>query len=190
MKGCRALSEREIDLIRNTMISNRDKALVVFGVRSGLRISELLSLTVGDVYRHGRVVDLVYIQRRHMKKKTEGRALPVHAEARAAIQALIEELESKGRADAEMALFQSRKGQKAISRQQAHRILKAAAESNELTGKIACHSLRKSFAARIYSKVGGDLVKTQKAMGHKSIFSTMSYLSTNESDVFEAILAV
>jgi hypothetical protein len=38
----------------------------------GKRISELLSLKVGDVYQHGRVGDVVYVERKHMKKKMGG----------------------------------------------------------------------------------------------------------------------
>jgi hypothetical protein len=47
-----------------------DRALFVLGVKMGFRISELLSLTVGDVWQHGCFVDYVAIQRRHMKQKT------------------------------------------------------------------------------------------------------------------------
>jgi integrase len=63
----------------------RNKALFILGVRSGFRISEILSLTVGDVLQHGKVMDHVTVARKHMKKKTEGRGVPLHPEARAAL---------------------------------------------------------------------------------------------------------
>lgn len=88
MKGCRPFSNEEVSRI-TTSFSGRyaawDKALFVTGVKSGFRISELLRLTVGDVYDHGRIVERVTVQRRHMKKKTEGRTVVLHPRARDAI---------------------------------------------------------------------------------------------------------
>jgi site-specific recombinase XerD len=40
-------------------------------VRSGFRISEILSLRVGDVYQQGKVSDCVGVPHRHMKGKTQ-----------------------------------------------------------------------------------------------------------------------
>ena len=41
--------------------------------------------------------------------------------------------------------------------------------------------MRKTFANRIYDKLEGDLPKTQRALGHKNINSTVSYLSFEEA---------
>ncbi len=40
-----------------------------------------------------------------------------------------------------------------------------------------CASSRKTFADRIYHHFGGDLVKTQCALGHRCIESTAAYIS-------------
>jgi integrase len=50
-------------------------------------------------------------------------------------------------------------------------------KSNELTGKLGTHAMRKTFANRMYDKLGKDLVKCQRALGHRNINSTVSYLS-------------
>jgi len=42
--------------------AERDRALFALGIKTGLRISELLSLRVGDVPQHGRFVDYVAVQ--------------------------------------------------------------------------------------------------------------------------------
>jgi integrase len=51
------------------------------------------------------------------------------------------------------------------------------------------HSLRKTFANRMYERLHRDLVKVQRAMGHKNINSTVAYLSFREEEIDAAILA-
>jgi integrase len=200
MKGCRPLTDEEVKLMSQSFsgtFAKRNKALFVVGVRSGFRISELLSLTVGDVQQHGKIVDHVTVARRHMKKKTEGRTVPLHPEARAALSVWLEVLQRmlKGNLDPQTPVFCSRVRDQAtglrrsISREQAWRILKEAFEANELTGKLGTHAMRKTFANRMYDKLGHDLVKTQRALGHKNINSTVAYLSFREEDIAAAILA-
>jgi hypothetical protein len=41
----------------------------------------------------------------------------------------------------------------------------------------------------VYEKLGRDLVKTQRALGHRTINSTVQYLSFAETDIEAAILA-
>jgi site-specific recombinase XerD len=78
---------------------------------------------------------------------------------------------------------------RAITRAQARRILKEAFSSNELSGKLGTHAMRKAFCNRTYDKLNHDLVKTQKAMGHANINSTIAYLTFREEDITDAILA-
>lgn len=190
MKGCRALTGKEVEQVKQSFYRNRDKALFILGEKTGLRISEILSLRVGDVFQYGRVVDVAYIERRNMKKKIEGRAIPLHREVKEILFVWVKELEAQGRAGADLPLFQSRKGYQAITRQQAARILKEVFDVNQIGGRVACHSMRKTFAQNIYQRVGGDLVKTQKALGHKNINSTISYLTCQDEDVFQAIMSL
>jgi integrase len=200
MKGCRPLTDNEVNITGQSFggtFGKRNKALFVLGVRSGFRISELLSLTVGDVQQHGKIVDHVTVARRHMKKKTEGRTVPLHPEARAALSVLLEALTKmlKGKLGPQTPVFCSRVRDTAtglhrdISREQAWRILKEAFSSDELTGKLGTHAMRKTFARRMYERLERDQVKVQHAMGHKNINSTVAYLSFAEVDVLNAILA-
>ena len=76
-----------------------------------------------------------------------------------------------------------------ISREHAWRLLKESFASNELTGKLGTHAMRKTFANRMYDKLRHDLVKVQPAMGHRNINSTVAYLSFREEDITDAILA-
>jgi len=190
MKGCRPLTDSEIATVKDGFLRNRDKALFILGLKTGLRISELLSLKVGDVYLHGRIGDVVYVERKHMKKKLEGRAIPLHQDAKGALSVWIKELEKAGKADPSSPLFKSRKGQSAITRVQAFRVLTDVYEANGLMGKLGTHSMRKTFADRMYDRLGHDLIKVQRALGHKCINSTVSYLSFREEEITEAILSI
>jgi integrase len=64
-----------------------------------------------------------------------------------------------------------------------------ASEWVNLTVPVGTHAMRKIFANRVYHQLNGDLVKTQRAMGHKNINSTMAYLSFVEDEIDQAILA-
>ena len=87
-------------------------------------------------------------------------------------------------------MFQSRKAvNQPIGKIQAWKILREAAITNEITGKLATHMMRKTFANRVYHQLNHDLVKTQRAMGHKNIISTLAYLSFVDDEIDQPILA-
>ena len=194
MKGCRPLTTEEVDLVSKSFggtYAKRDTALFLLGVKSGFRISELLSLRLGDVIQRGRIVDRVRVQRRHMKKKTEGRTVLLHPDAKAALAKWVDELQDAGPTSRNTYLFRSRKGRnRPISRIHAWRAIREAYESNELRGPLGTHSMRKTFANRVYDALEHDLVKTQRALGHKNINSTVQYLSFREEEIDAAILAI
>ena len=190
MRGCRPLTDDEVSEVSRSFWgehARRDKALFLLGIRSGFRISELLSLRVRDVAPGGRMVDRVTVERRHMKKKVEGRTVLLHPEAKAALAAWLEVLG----ANEDAYVFQSRIGEnRPITRVQAYRILHEACDACELTGKLGTHSMRKTFANKIYDRLDNDLVKTQRALGHRNINSTVQYLSFREEEIDAAILGM
>jgi len=57
-------------------------------------------------------------------------------------------------------------------------------------GNVSTHSLRKTFAKFAYDQPGGKLEKLQVALGHKSITSTIAYLSFNHDDIDQAIMSI
>ena len=204
MRGCRPLTDTEVSVISRSFggtFAQRNKALFVVGHRTGFRISELLSLRVVECMEHGKVVDHLTVQRMHMKGgkagKTSGRTVALHPEARAALSVWLETLTKilKGSLDPMTPVFCSRVRDTAtglrrnISREQAWRILKEAFNANELSGELGTHAMRKTFCNRMYDKLNHDLVKTQKAMGHANINSTVQYLSFREEEIDAAILA-
>jgi integrase len=191
MTGARPLNPTEATLVTTSFhgaFALRDRALFVLGLKTGFRISELLSLKVKDVWKDGQVVKVVSVPRKAMKGKHAARSLPLHEDARAAIRAWLEVM---GTHRPEAYLFEGQRKGKAIDRTQAYRILQAAYKANGLEGKLGSHAMRKTFAHGVYEKLGHDLVKTQKALGHKNINSTVSYLGFGtEAEISEAILSL
>jgi integrase len=102
----------------------------------------------------------------------------------------IKELEEAGKVDPSSPSFKSRKGQFAITRVHAFQVLMEVYEANGLMGKLGTDSMRKTFAYRIYERLGEILIKAQRALGHKSINSTVSYLSWQQEEITEAILSI
>ncbi len=193
MKGCRPLTDKEVARISGYFASRdarRDLALFVLGVKTGFRISELLSLRIGDVLAGEGIVDRVRVYRRNMKKKREGRTVVLHPLAKQALAAWLQELQGRGRTDPETAVFLSRKGDALpISRAQAWRVLQVAFEACGVLGQTGTHSMRKTFAKNMYSALGGDIIQTQRALGHRNINTTVQYLSFSEKEIDAAILS-
>ena len=73
-----------------------------------------------------------------------------------------------------------------MHRQNAHAILKTAFIEAGLNGHIATHSLRKSFAQRLYDKTG-DIYMVQELLGHRNISTTPKYLGVNYADAKAAV---
>lgn len=194
MKGCRPLTDAEVADVLASFFGRyaaRDRALFILGTKSGFRISELLSLRIGDVIQAGKIVDRVTVRRANMKKKLEGRTVLLHPDAKAALTTWVDQLRGLGYMSADDFVFQSRVGtNRSICKAQAWKIIHRTAVDAGLTGKIGTHTLRKTFANAVYERLGRDLVRTQKALGHRNINSTVSYLSFREEDIDAAILAL
>jgi integrase len=198
MKGCRPLTDAEIALVSRSFggtYATRDRALFILGIKTGFRIAELLSLQVGDVLQYERIIDQITVERRHMKggkaRKTSSRTVPLHPDAKAALAVWLLTLCPQRGVTARTYVFRSRKGgNRPITPVQAWRILREACESNELTGKLGTHCMRKTFAQKVYHQLGYDLIRTKRALGHQQISNTERYLSFAEAEIHAAILAI
>ena len=192
MKGTRPLDNNEIRLVSACFDGTyevRNRGLFMLGVSTGGRISELLSLQIGDVWQNGKpVTDLLY-DRSIVKGGEVSRAVPVNSDGMRAIDALVNwHREQYGTAEKKRPLFPSRNGQgkQRMTRRAAHNVLKSAFMTAGLNGHLATHSLRKSFAQRLYEQTG-DVFTVQEMLGHKSIATTQKYLGVNYASVRDAV---
>ncbi len=193
MPGCRPLTDAEVELVMQSFggrYATRDRALFLLGIYTGFRITELLSLRVTDVYQHQQVLHRVTVARRHMKGKGASRSVPLHPLAQLALAAWIEQMPRHFAVTPESCVFRSREGgSRPISRMHAHRILRDAFDSCEMTGNLGTQSMRKTFAKKVHRRLGNDLAKTKEALGQKHITATMHYMSFLAEEIDQAILA-
>ena len=195
MKGTRPLDNHEIRKIYESFTGDyekRNRGLFLLGVSVGGRISELLGLRVSDVWQNESPVSDLLFQRSIVKGGEVSRTVPVNSDGRSAVYDLMNyQLDRFGEVSADKWLFPSRlaKGNRPVHRQTAHTALKTAFIAAGLNGKLATHSLRKSFAQRLYDATD-DIYAVQEMLGHKNVTTTQRYLGVNYAKVRDALESV
>jgi integrase len=154
----------------------RNHALVVMGVYTALRISDLLRLRWTDVYdfERGRVRESIEIVE---KKTRKSKRVALNGKAADALTAYISQ---KGEIRPDGAVFESRKTGGAIGRIQAYRIIRTAAEALKL-GRVSCHSLRKTFGYHAW-KSGVSPAVIMEIYNHSNFAVTRRYLGVTQDD--------
>lgn len=159
-------------------LSGRNKLLFILGINSGLRISDILTLKVGDL--RGK-------QSLTLREEKTGKSKTFRYNA-----AILDAAQTLIPADASETdyVFQSRKGDnRPLTRVQAYRILNDAAARIGITEAIGCHTLRKTFGYHAY-KTGVDLALLQSIFNHSSQAVTLRYIGITQDaidDVYSAI---
>jgi len=160
----------------------RDWCLFVLGINSGLRISDLLRLNIGDVMdERGRLNIRITLRE---KKTGKSKNFPISDTASKAIKNYLEE---RRNLTFEQPLFPSRKGNEAIKRNQAYKILSQAAHAVGIKDNIGTHSMRKTFGYHTYKK-GIDISILQKIFNHSAPSITLRYIGITQDDVDEVYL--
>jgi integrase len=170
---------RKIEDMKKLIEDKRNLLLFVMGINTALRVSDLLRLTLGDVLdEQGRIRHCVALKE---KKTGKTKEFPLNSSVKRAIEAYIGDrrnrayLNESEKAAPESPLFLSRKGNKAISREQAWEILHDLGQRVGLE-KIGTHSLRKTFGYQVYQRSGKDIGLVQKLLNHSSSGDTLRYI--------------
>jgi len=175
-------SKKDIEAMKQYLKSKslRDWTLFVLGINSALRISDLLDLQISDVVdENGRIRDRIKVKE---NKTSKGKNFPFNANVKSALSEYLAIVPSD-----QIALFASRKGNEAITRQQAHIILSRAAKACGIKEPTSNHSLRKSFAFALYD-AGVDVTRIQALLNHSSPKETLRYIGITQDELDDVYL--
>ena len=158
----------------------RNYTLIVMGLNTALRISDILHLTYEDVYQGRKVRSHIVVKEQKTGKENR---ICLNQDLRLALSAyrrllVRTPMYKKG----SRYLFPSTKKEGApLSRYQAYRIISRAAAGAGMEDHISCHSLRKTFGYHAWRQ-GVDPMLIMLLLNHSSIRITMRYLCIEQDD--------
>jgi integrase/recombinase XerD len=180
----RVLTIQEVESLldepkRNTPAGMRDKAMLELLYATGIRVSELVSLNLGDVN-----LNMGFL--RCYGKGSKERIIPLGSVAAESMEEYISRARKKLlRQESENALFLNHHGRR-LSRQGFWKIIKKYAKLAAINKDITPHTLRHSFATHLLEN-GADLRAVQEMLGHADISTTQIYThitSTRLKDIY------
>lgn len=165
------LSPSEIESILNAIDTStdsgkRDRAIMELLYGSGLRISELISLKIGDIEFEAGFIRVI-------GKGDKERLVPLGEYARQAVEDYLE-ARHKHKASAKSNILFINKIGDAFSRVSLWKLVRAAALRGGITKRVTPHTFRHSFATHMLEG-GADLRIVQEMLGHADISTTQIY---------------
>jgi integrase/recombinase XerD len=179
----KAIPAQDIKSILTEIDNIRDRALILLLLRTGMRIGELLNVTMSDIHFPERKI-LLYLG----EKNFLGRIVYYSEDAEKALKSWLDIRDPNRRY-----LFYSRTRQN-ISYVAAWTVMKKAIEAAGLSGRgYSLHSLRHTFATDMLN-AGLRLEVLQQLLGHRSIEITRRYArmsdTTREVEYFKAMATI
>ncbi|MBM7553984.1 tyrosine-type recombinase/integrase [Thalassobacillus pellis] len=166
----------DINAIKRVLVqhSQRDLLFFVLGINTGIRINDLLHLTVHEVWDGNQARECVYITDSSGKEKKAFYLNPN-------VRKKLEEYLFSHDLSLDDYLFKSKKNNHPITRQQAYRIINQAAKDVGVNGKIGTHTLRKTFGYHAYRK-GIAISIIMRIFGHHSTSETFNYIGVDKKE--------
>jgi integrase len=161
----------------------RNHCLIIMGVHTALRVGDLLRLRWDDVYdfRHRRVRGSIILSE---KKTGKTKIIALNKNAIRALMAYAAKAARQG-----AFLIENKRTGNAISRVQAYRIIRAAAEALKFQTRVSCHSLRKTFGYHAW-KSGVSPAVIMEIYNHSSLAVTRRYLGVTQDEKNKVYLAL
>lgn len=159
--------------VNSTRDSIRDRAILLVLLDTGLRLGELVRLSIGDV-------DLIEGRCRVMGKGAKERVVPIGLRTRRALRAWIV---TRRRTDGSDPLFIGRLGGR-LTPWAVQQLVRRLALRSGVSTRCSPHVLRHSFA-RAFLANGGDVFSLQRILGHSpsSLQVTRRYVQLLDDDL-------
>lgn len=154
--------------------SKRNQLIFVFGINTGLRVSDILGLNVEDVENKTFV---------EIKEKKTGKykRFPLNKKLQKLIKEYLPERQKLYTVEEEEPLFVG-KLHKRLDRSQVYRFLNSACKELELTVNVGTHTMRKSFGFHFYKQYN-DIALLQKILNHSSPAITLRYIGIAQEEI-------
>ncbi len=165
----------------STSLGHRNRAIIEVLYGCGLRVSELASLRISNIFYAGDYLRII-------GKGDKQRLVPLGSAAKKEIDYYMKSFRNhivpkKGQTDF---LFLNRRGSK-LSRVMIFNIVKDACLKAGIEKTISPHTFRHSFATHLIEG-GADLRAVQEMLGHESITTTEIYTHIDREFLREAII--
>jgi integrase/recombinase XerC len=156
---------RLVEIDGDAPLTVRDRAMLELFYSSGLRLAELVTLTLAGLdFTEGTVTVT--------GKGSKTRIVPLGRQAATAIKAWLPR-RALIKAEGEQALFVGRNGRQLTPRAVQYRVKQWAIQQG-IAGNVHPHILRHSFATHVLQS-SGDLRAVQEMLGHANITTTQVY---------------
>lgn len=156
--------------------SQRDLLFFVFGINTGLKVTDLLYLKVGDISDGNVINEFLIVEDTH-NEESQTKAFYINSSVRKELKKYLS-LHDFSQCDY---LFKSKKNNNPITRQQAYRIINQVAKEVGINGKIGTHTLRKTFGYHAYRK-GIAISVIMKILNHHSATETLHYIGIDHKN--------
>ena len=173
------------DYYKKIKPNKRNYALIITGLNTALRISDLLNLRYSDIYdfKHSKFHSHICITEKKTGKRNQ---IYINRHSKEALENLMN-FEKK---DESSWIFESqRQKEKPLSRIQAYRIVREAADYAGLDRCISCHSLRKTFGYHAW-KLGSQPAVLMNIYNHSTFQITKRYLGIEQDDRDEVFMNI
>ncbi len=164
--------ESLLDIPLITAFDYRNKAMIELMYGSGLRVNELINLTINSLDFENSLIRII-------GKGNKERIVPLSEYSIEAVKLYLEKRPSLLKKTQTNYLFLNNHG-KQITRQGFFKFIKQLLKTKGITKEVSPHTLRHSFATHLL-KAGVDLRSIQELLGHSDITTTRIYTHlTNE----------
>ena len=174
----RSLSVSDVDKLLDITLKSpfdyRNKAMLELIYGTGLRVSELVNLTLNNIDFTNCIIRIV-------GKGNKERIIPLGEYSMYYLNLYMERRNSLLKKNICDALFLNNHGKK-ITRQGFFKILKGLLKEKGLDPDVSPHTLRHSFATHLLNS-GADLRSIQEMLGHSDISTTRIYTHVGDSKI-------